>query len=87
MRGLAQLALPSGLEEVVNQWVLCGTWPPPGLPRGPTTYAGSEMTPIWGVTDGGRKTTGRDRTVLPATVVYDPALTTSYRLISPPRAA
>jgi maleylacetate reductase len=43
----------------------------------PTTYAGSEMTPIWGVTDGGRKTTGRDRTVLPATVVYDPALTKS----------
>jgi maleylacetate reductase len=35
------------------------------------------MTPIWGVTDGGGKTTGRDRTVLPATVVYDPALTTS----------
>ncbi|MCU1610104.1 MAG: Maleylacetate reductase [Pseudonocardiales bacterium] len=77
MCGLAQLALPSGLEEVVNQWVLCTTWPPPGLPRGPTTYAGSEMTPIWGVTDGGRKTTGRDPTVLPATVVYDPALTTS----------
>ncbi len=43
----------------------------------PTTYAGSEMTPIWGLTDGGRKTTGRDRIVLPATVVYDPALTTS----------
>lgn len=43
----------------------------------PTTYAGSEMTPIWGLTDGGRKTTGRDRAVLPATVVYDPALTTS----------
>jgi maleylacetate reductase len=43
----------------------------------PTTYAGSEMTPIWGLTDGGRKTTGRDRAVRPATVVYDPALTTS----------
>ncbi|MGA8518585.1 MAG: maleylacetate reductase [Pseudonocardiaceae bacterium] len=43
----------------------------------PTTYAGSEMTPIWGLTDGGRKTTGRDRIVLPATVVYDPALTAS----------
>ncbi|MGH3780611.1 MAG: maleylacetate reductase [Pseudonocardiaceae bacterium] len=43
----------------------------------PTTYAGSEMTPIWGLTDGGRKTTGRDRTVQPATVVYDPALSTS----------
>jgi maleylacetate reductase len=43
----------------------------------PTTYAGSEMTPIWGLTDAGHKTTGRDRTVQPATVVYDPALTTS----------
>ncbi len=43
----------------------------------PTTYAGSEMTPIWGLTDGGRKMTGRDRIVLPATVVYDPVLTTS----------
>jgi maleylacetate reductase len=41
----------------------------------PTTYAGSEMTPIWGLTDAGRKTTGRDPRVLPATVVYDPALT------------
>ena len=26
----------------------------------PTTYAGSEMTPIWGQTDHGEKTTGRD---------------------------
>ncbi|MFD4193426.1 maleylacetate reductase [Amycolatopsis thermoflava] len=41
----------------------------------PTTYAGSEMTPIWGLTDGGRKTTGRDPRVLPSTVVYDPRLT------------
>jgi maleylacetate reductase len=41
----------------------------------PTTYAGSEMTPIWGLTEGGRKTTGRDRRVLPRVVVYDPALT------------
>jgi maleylacetate reductase len=41
----------------------------------PTTYAGSEMTPIWGLTEGARKTTGRDRHVLPRTVVYDPALT------------
>ena len=43
----------------------------------PTTYAGSEMTPIWGLTDADRKTTGRDPRVLPATVVYDPALTTT----------
>lgn len=41
----------------------------------PTTYAGSEMTHIWGQTRAGRKTTGRDRTVLPQTVIYDPELT------------
>jgi maleylacetate reductase len=41
----------------------------------PTTYAGSEMTPIWGLTEGGVKKTGRDRRVLPKTVIYDPALT------------
>ena len=43
----------------------------------PTTYAGSEMTPIWGLTEGGVKETGRDILVLPKTVIYDPALTTS----------
>jgi maleylacetate reductase len=43
----------------------------------PTTYAGSEMTPIWGLTDGQGKTTGRDARVLPRTVVYDPYLTCS----------
>ena len=31
----------------------------------PTTYAGSEVTPVWGLTEGGRKTTGRDPRVLP----------------------
>ncbi len=41
----------------------------------PTTYAGSEMTPIYGITEGGLKKTGRDRKVLPRTVIYDPALT------------
>ncbi|MEV4645002.1 maleylacetate reductase [Saccharopolyspora sp. NPDC049357] len=43
----------------------------------PTTYAGSEMTPIWGLTEDGEKRTGRDPRVLPASVVYDPALTTT----------
>ncbi|WP_431969829.1 maleylacetate reductase [Nocardia sp. bgisy134] len=43
----------------------------------PTTYAGSEVTPVWGMTDKGRKTTGTDRRVLPKTVVYDPELTLS----------
>ena len=41
----------------------------------PTTYAGSEMTPIYGLTEGGAKRTGRDVRVLPRTVVYDPELT------------
>jgi alcohol dehydrogenase class IV len=40
----------------------------------PTTYAGSEMTPIYGLTEGGLKKTGRDPRVLPRTVLYDPAL-------------
>lgn len=40
----------------------------------PTTYAGSEMTPIWGASEGGVKTTGRDPRVLPRTVLYDPEL-------------
>lgn len=43
----------------------------------PTTYAGSEMTPIWGISDEGRKTTGRDPAVVPRTVIYDPLLTLS----------
>ncbi|CAN5516409.1 maleylacetate reductase [soil metagenome] len=41
----------------------------------PTTYAGSEMTPIYGITEGGMKKTGRDMAVLPRTVIYDPELT------------
>ncbi|OBC07010.1 maleylacetate reductase [Mycobacterium sp. 852013-50091_SCH5140682] len=43
----------------------------------PTTYAGSEMTPVWGMTTDGRKETGRDPKVLPHSVIYDPELTTS----------
>jgi maleylacetate reductase len=52
----------------------------------PTTYAGSEVTPVWGLTEssasgtsigteGSRKTTGVDHRVLPRTVIYDPELT------------
>ena len=43
----------------------------------PTTYAGSEMTPIYGLTEAGVKKTGRDARVLPRTVLYDPELTLS----------
>jgi alcohol dehydrogenase class IV len=49
----------------------------------PTTFAGSEMTSIYGITEGGVKKTGKDRKVLPKTVIYDPTLT----LTLPPRIA
>ena len=41
----------------------------------PTTYAGSEMTPILGITENGIKTTVRDGRMLPKTVIYDADLT------------
>ncbi|MES1979342.1 MAG: maleylacetate reductase [Pseudomonadota bacterium] len=40
----------------------------------PTTYAGSEMTPIYGITEAGIKKTGKDARVLPRTTIYDPEL-------------
>ncbi len=43
----------------------------------PTTYAGSEMTPILGETSEGRKTTLRSPKVLPEVVIYDVDLTLS----------
>jgi maleylacetate reductase len=43
----------------------------------PTTYAGSEATNVWGLTEASRKTTGVDDQVLPVTVVYDTELTLS----------
>jgi alcohol dehydrogenase class IV len=41
----------------------------------PTTYAGSEMTPILGETSAGTKTTRRSLDILPETVIYDVDLT------------
>ncbi|WP_454666169.1 maleylacetate reductase [Acinetobacter calcoaceticus] len=46
----------------------------------PTTYAGSEMTPVYGITENGIKKTGKDPRVLPKTVIYDPELTLSLPL-------
>jgi alcohol dehydrogenase class IV len=43
----------------------------------PTTYAGSEATPILGETAGGQKTTQRSMKVLPETIIYDVDLTMS----------
>ena len=50
-----------------------------GLPQiaVPTTYAGSEMTPILGETKDGVKTTRSTPEILPKTVIYDVELTLS----------
>jgi maleylacetate reductase len=50
-----------------------------GMPQvvAPTTYAGSEVTPVLGETVDGVKTTRRDPALTPGTVVYDPELTLS----------
>ncbi|KAM0339648.1 hypothetical protein ACHAPU_010830 [Fusarium lateritium] len=47
----------------------------------PTTYSGSEMTPILGETQDGHKTTRSDPKILPQVVIYDVELT----LTLPPR--
>jgi maleylacetate reductase len=46
----------------------------------PTTYAGSESTAIYGLTEGGAKRTGRDSRVLPSVVIYDPLLSSDLPL-------
>ncbi len=46
----------------------------------PTTYAGSEMTPVYGITENNIKKTGKDVKVLPKVVIYDPELTVSLPL-------
>jgi maleylacetate reductase len=46
----------------------------------PTTYAGSEATNVWGLTENARKTVGIDDAVLPVSVVYDAELTLSLPL-------
>jgi len=40
----------------------------------PTTFAGSEMTNIWGITKDRQKVTGRDVRVVPDLTIYDPDL-------------
>jgi alcohol dehydrogenase class IV/protocatechuate 3,4-dioxygenase beta subunit len=50
-----------------------------GLPQVilPTTYAGSEVTPVLGETENGRKATRSSAAILPETVIYDVELTRS----------
>ena len=58
----------TGLGKILALWT--------GLPivAIPTTFAGSEATDVWGVTENGRKTTGADPRVLPRAIVYDGSL-------------
>jgi maleylacetate reductase len=51
----------------------------------PTTYAGSEMTPMWAFTEDGQKVSGINWMVAPRLVIYDPELQTL--LLSPEASA
>lgn len=46
----------------------------------PTTYAGSEATTIWGITQGKTKVTGRDDRARPDLVIADPRLSAAMPL-------
>ncbi|MBB6096488.1 maleylacetate reductase [Povalibacter uvarum] len=45
----------------------------------PTTYSGSEMTAVWGITTDGVKKTGKDQRVLARSVIYDSELLTTLK--------
>ncbi|HEY0816329.1 MAG TPA: iron-containing alcohol dehydrogenase [Pseudonocardia sp.] len=71
----AVIALGGGSAIGIAKAVAAAT----GLPiiAVPTTYSGSEMTPIYGVTRAGVKTPHHDLRVAPRAVLYDPELTVS----------
>jgi maleylacetate reductase len=86
---VAERARASAKEHDVDALVCVGGGSTTGLAKAvaltsglpivavPTTYAGSEATNVWGLTEAARKTTGVDARVLPRTVVYDAELTLS----------
>ena len=73
--GLAKaLALPADvLAAASGGEAVAGAAVPPMVAI-PTTFSGSEMTPLYGVTAGGQKKTGRDGRVMARVVIYDPWL-------------
>jgi maleylacetate reductase len=85
----AELARRAALDGDIDMLVCVGGGSTTGLAKAiamttgipiiavPTTYAGSEATNVWGLTEAERKTTGVDNRVLPITVIYDAALTYS----------
>jgi alcohol dehydrogenase class IV len=70
-------ALHEGTADGYGRAASRSDQPPIALVAIPTTYAGSEMTPLYGVTRSAedRKVTTTDPRVLPALVLYDPELT------------
>jgi maleylacetate reductase len=86
---VAARARRAAIEHSVNALVSVGGGSTTGLAKAvamvtglpiiavPTTYAGSEATPVWGLTEGAKKMTGVDQRVLPKVIIYDAALTMS----------
>lgn len=85
--GGSALGLAKALCHWLNRWHdtepsetnSASRQPPVAVVAVPTTYAGSEMTPVFGITShqsgAPRKVTTTDRRVLPRLVIYDPRLT------------
>ncbi|MCY1159477.1 MAG: maleylacetate reductase [Citricoccus sp.] len=86
---VAERARAAAEEESIDLLVCVGGGSTTGLAKAialttgipivavPTTYAGSEATNVWGMTEDRTKTTGIDDKVLPVTVVYDAEFTRS----------
>jgi maleylacetate reductase len=86
---LAERAVGAAIDKHVNVLVTVGGGSTIGLGKAvavrtglplvcvPTTYSGSEMTPIYGLTSENDKRTARDGRALPRVVIYDPRLLVS----------
>ena len=86
-KAVAEAGLKAARENIADGLIAVGGGSAIGLAKAialetglpilalPTTYSGSEGTPIFGMTDGERKITGRDVKVVPRTIIYDPDLT------------
>jgi len=73
--GLAKaLALPADVLAAAGGGAPVAGAALPALVAIPTTFSGSEMTTLYGVTAGGQKKTGRDARVMAKAVIYDPLL-------------
>jgi maleylacetate reductase len=76
--GMAKALAPRLAEQPPARFTQAGSRLPAVIAI-PTTYSGSEMTPVYGITHAGetppRKVTARDPRSVPILVVYDPELT------------